>query len=454
MLELPGGRRLWSEEAEQAVIGAAMLGREAAGDVVGTGLLASHFFDAGHQLIWNHVAALCNSGRPVDVITLSERLQQSGEIERVGGAEYLVAVSNGSVSSANAVAYADIVKSRAFQRHYHGLLLKACEGFSDPTIEDPVAMADQLLASLEANHTGSELVPISGVAAQYVDILEERFNNPGIQGLSTGYSCIDHRLNGMKGGELIVIAARPGMGKTNYILNILRNSAVQHGAERALGFTLEMGNSQLVERLLAAQGKIQKGLLQTGKVFSHEDSMARLTPAMAVIKAMDVLLCDSPTITVQEVCAMSRREARRKKVGMVFVDYLGLVEYSGNESRHDLKIAEITRSLKKLAREIDCPVLLLSQLSRKVEERKDKRPIPSDLKDSGAIEADADVIQFLYRDEVYNENTQHKGQVEIITAKGRECELGTDYLTWRGEYALMESNSTRDAPPRETEYQY
>lgn len=445
MGDMPTTRRLWSVDAEQAVLGAMFLGsRGAADDAIDAGLVASHFFDQGHSTLWQHIQGLAESGRPVDVLTMSERLEQSGQLQQVGGNEYLVELTNNTPSSANMLAYVEIVKTKAFERHYHDLLRRAHEGFLDPTERDPVARADQLLSGLEASHSGGEFVPIAEAARAYVNLLDERHKNPGIQGLSSGYSCIDHRTKGFKSGELIVIAARPGMGKTNYVLNILRHVGMQKQAGCVLGFSLEMDNSSLIERLVAAQGKIQLGLLKSGEVFTHPDSAARLAPAMSVVMGLDAMLCDSPSKTVQEICAMSRREARRKKPSMIFVDYLGLVDYSGDESRHDLKIAEITRSLKKLGREVGCPVFLLAQLSRKVEERKDKRPMLSDLKDSGAIEADADIVQFVYRDDYYNDDSQWPGQVEVITAKGRGCEVGTDYLTWKGQYALMESNSTRD----------
>jgi replicative DNA helicase len=447
MGELPATRRLWSVEAEQAVLGAMFLSPVgAAGDAISAGLTASHFFDQSHRTLWEHVAALAERGSPLDVITLSEHLEAADQLEQVGGNAYLVELTNNTPSSANLMAYVEIVKAKAFQRHYHDLLRRACEGFLDPAERDPVARADQLLAGLEASHSGGEFVPIAEAAKAYVDVLDQRHKNPGLQGLSSGYSCIDYRTKGYNAGDLIVIAARPGMGKTNYVLNILRHVGMQKQLGCALGFSLEMDNSQLIERLLAAQGRIRLGLLKSGEVFTHEDSIARLAPAMSVVRDLDVLLCDSPSMTVQEICAMSRREARRKKPSMVFVDYLGLVDYSGDESRHDLKIAEITRSLKKLGREIGCPVFLLAQLSRRVEERKDKRPMLSDLKDSGAIEADADIVQFLYRDDYYNDDSKWPDQVEVITAKGRGCEVGTDYLTWRGQYALMESNSDKDVP--------
>lgn len=447
-------RQLWSEEAEQAVLGGLMLSNDALVDVQGVGLRADHFCDLTHREIWGHIEALGEQGRPTDMITLGTRLEECGKLADVGDYAYLAALTNSTPSSANVVAYAHIVVSKAQQRRYHQVLLKAADGFADPTIDDPIARADQLLASLEATHTGGELVPIKQVAKDYVAELQDRHDNPGIRGLLTGYSNIDWRLKGLQPGQLIIIAARPAMGKTNYVLNILRKASTNNRDKKALGFSLEMGNGELFERLLAAQGKLQMGMLQTGKIFEHEDSVARLYPSASAIGGLNVDLCDNPSLTVQDICSMVRRACRHEPLSMVFVDYLGLIDFTGSEKRHDLIIGEITRSLKKLAREVGIPVLLLAQLSRKVEERKDKRPILSDLRDSGSIEADADVVQFLYRDEYYDENSVYSGQVEVITAKARKGKTGTDYLDWRGEYALMEGRSNKDAENNFDGYNY
>lgn len=447
-------RQLWSPEAEQAVIGGVMMRNDALVDVQGTGIRADCFNDLSHREIWADIESLGELGKPQDMLTLGGRLDERGKLQDVGGYEYLADLANNTPSSANVVAYASMVVDKAHQRRYYELLVKAADGFTDPTIADPVGRADQLLALLEAGHSGGDLVPIKQVARDYVAELDDRHKNPGIRGLLTGYSNIDYRLKGLQSGQLVVIAARPSMGKTNYVLNILRNAAVNHRDKLCLGFSLEMGNSELFERMVAAQGKIQMGMLQTGKVFEHEDSVSRLYPSVSTLGGLNVSLCDSPSLTVQDICSMARRAKRKDSLGLVFVDYLGLVDCAGSEKRHDLVIGEITRSLKKLAREIECPVVLLAQLSRKVEERKDKRPLLSDLKDSGSIEADADVVQFLYRDEYYNESSMYAGQVDVITAKCRKGETGTDHLTWRGEYALMESNSIKDQGGNFDDYQY
>jgi replicative DNA helicase len=447
-------RQLWSQEAEQAVLGGVMLRNDALVDVQSAGLRVEHFNDLSHREIWGHIEALGEKGIPQDMLTLGGKLEDAGKLADVGGYEYLAELSNKTPSAANVVAYAAMVVSKAQQRRYYEVLCKAAEGFTDPMIEDPVARADQLLASLDAGHSGGELVPIKQVAKAYVGELEDRHENPGIRGMLMGYSDIDFRLKGMQDGDLIVVGARPGMGKTNYALNILRNAAANHRDRKALVFSLEMGSSKLIERLVAAQGRIQKGLLQTGKVFAHEDSCSRLVPAVEALMKLDIDLCDNPRMTVHDICAMARRARRRHRIGPVIVDYLGLVDHAGSEKRHDLIVGEITRSLKMLAREIETPVILLSQLSREVDKRPNKKPVPADLKDSGSIEADADVIQFLYRDEVYHEDSPYRGQVDVITAKCREGEIGTDYLDWRGEYALMESRSNKDREDNFDSYNY
>lgn len=433
-------RKLWSTECEQAVIGACLLDGSVAGDVLAAGLRAEHFYDPQHCAVWGVIAELEAEGKCADLITLSERLQL-GKVPV--DSSYLLALSDNTPASSNAKQYAQVVLDRARERDYSAVLSKALEGFRDPAEPDPIARAEQLLTELDEGRVGSALVPIEQVAREYVAVLEERHKNPGLVGLRTGYSNIDNRLGALKDGDLGVIAARPGMGKTNYVLNIARQVATQFSKKRVLGFSMEMGNSQLFERLVAAQGKVKKGLLQTGKVFEHTDSTNRMVAAVTAVGKTNMALCDAATMTVQELCSLVRAERRSQEIGLVFVDYLGLLDCAGDERRHDLMIGQITRSLKKLARDVGCPVLLLAQLSRRVEERKDRRPILSDLKDSGSIEADADFVQFLYRDAYYDEDSSST-DVEVITAKCREGEIGSDYLTWQGEYALMESKSTRD----------
>ena len=439
-------RPLWSEEAEQAVLGAVMLSPDAWALVVDTGLRAEAFFAVAHQCIWRAMAAQAERGMPLDVVTLSEALERADELARAGGIDYLLELARNTPSAANAAAYAEIVLSRALERRWIALLSQAVEGFYDPLVDDPIARAEHLVMQLEGRTGQSGLVPLHEAAAAFVRAREDQFNNPGLRGLQTGYHNIDHRLNGLQPGNLVVVGARPGMGKTNYLLNILRQVALQKHDYDILIFSLEMNSSELVQRLVGAQGEVKGDLLKSAKVFGHEASRERMFNAVSALSPLRVKLCDAATLTTSEIAAMVRAAHRRDGVGLVLVDYLGLVDADGRADTQALRIAEITRALKKLAKEVGCPLIVAAQLSRQVEQRTNKRPVLSDLRDSGAIEQDADVVQFLYRDDYYYDNSQYPGQVEVITAKLRDGEIGTDYLDWRGEYYRMDSRSTYDQP--------
>jgi replicative DNA helicase len=436
---------LYSEEAEQAVLGGVMLDAEAYALVLDEGLRAEHFFAQAHRDIWQAMQAQADVGQPLDVVTLSEQLERTGRLESMGGLEYLMELVRGTPSAANVAAYAGIILRRAHERHWVATLHSALDGFYDPTVADAVAKAESLLVTLEGRPTGAGFMPLREALKHFVDLKDDQFNNPGLRGLQTGYHNIDHRLNGLQPGNLMVVGARPGMGKTNYLLNIMRQVALQKHDYQILMFTLEMNNSELVQRLVGAQGEIKGDLLKSAKVFDHQPSLSRMTTAVHDLVDLRVQLCDAASLTVAEIAAMTRTVHRRAGVGLVLVDYLGLVDADGRIDTQALRIAEITRALKKLAKEIACPVIIAAQLSRKVEERRDKRPVLSDLRDSGAIEQDADVVQFLYRDEYYYpDSTNHPGQVEVITAKLRDGETGTDYLGWQGQYYKMNSQSTFD----------
>lgn len=447
--------QLRSEEAEQAVLGAALMEPEALALAVEAGLRAEHFFARAHQLLWAAMVARQGVGQPADPITVCEELTRAGHLDEMGGRGYVAALVDGAGSAANTGAYAQLVLARAQDRQWYGVLKKAITGFTDPYCRDPIAAAEKLLAGLEGRRSTAAFMGLADAVMRYSEDLDFRRANPGIRGLLTGYHNIDFRLNGLQPGDLVVVGARPGMGKTNYLLNIMRQVALQKQPFTIPIFSLEMGTHQLVARLLAAQGGIKGDLLKSAKVFDHADSLARLAPAAGVLKGLNVQVSEDPSLTVGEIASLTRTLHRRERVGLVLVDYLGLVDSDGPVENQALRIAEITRALKKLAKQVGCPVIIAAQLSRKVEERRDKRPMLADLRDSGAIEQDADIVQFLYRDDYYNPTTsQWPGQVEVITAKIRDGEPGTDYLKWEGQYARMTSQSTHDAESGGSEYRY
>jgi replicative DNA helicase len=441
---------LSSEAAEQAVIGAAMIDPDAFGVAEECGLGAEHFAQAGHRVLWEAMAAMRAEGMPLDAITLLERLTGDA-LERAGGKGYVLELISETPSAANTEAYARIVLERAQARRWFVTLSSARDGFLDPACPDPVARAEALLAGLETRPGLARFEVLASVMRGEIEKLDHKWNHPGIEGLQTGYHNIDHRLGGLQSGELVVVGARPGMGKTAYALNVVRQVALQRLPGAVLIYSLEMTAGSLAQRLLAAQGRIKKDLLRSAKVFDHADSSTRLVAAMEALKDLDVRICDQPGLTVREVRSMALAERRRRGVRLVVVDYLGLIEHEGRERSTADQIGDVTRTLKRLARELGCPVMVLAQLNRSVDERPNKRPVLRDLRDSGAIEQDADVVQFLYRDEYYTkEASQYPGQVEVITAKSREAEIGSDFLTWQGQYQLMESNSIYDngAPPQ------
>ena len=439
---------LTSEMAEQAVVGAALIDPDAFGAAEEAGLTVEHFTAATHRALWQAMATMQGRGVPVDAITLLEQLGATGELERAGGQGYVMELIRDTPSAANTGAYAAIVLDRAQRRAWFQSLSAARGAFLDPACADPVAKAEALLASLDTRAGLAKFASLRDVLKAEVDRLGDKFENPGTDGLLTGYHNIDHRLGGMQDGELIVVGARPGMGKTAYALNVVRQVALQKKPGAVLVYSLEMTSGSLAQRLMAAQGRIKKDLLRSAQVFDHADSSARLGVAVSTLMELDVLICDQPGLTVREVRSMALAERRRRGVRLAVIDYLGLVEHEGKERSTADQIGEITRTLKRMAREMGCPVVLLAQLNRSVDERSNKRPVLRDLRDSGAIEQDADVVQFLYRDDYYNpENSQWPGQVEVITAKCREGEIGSDYLKWQGQYQLMESQSTHDQAP-------
>ena len=422
------------------------------------GLTRDCFSQIGHRKLWAAIEQQADEGRPFDPITLADMLTVRGDLSAVGGESYLVELATGTATASNAKHYAEIVVRYAQNRQWLAVLDEARDQFHSERVQDPIAEAERILARLHSRSGVEALVPIADVLKTYaIDVLDARFNRKGVLGLETGFKHLDYHLNGLQAGRLYVIAGRPGMGKTALALNLLRMAGIglsQSGEPHSLlVFSLEMERVELIDRFVAAQGRIKQGLLQSGKVFTVEDSKVRLSPAMSALLKSSIQICDASSMTAAEICSMARQAHRRDPVKMVVVDYLGLVDVDGSNDRHDLKLAAITGSMKRLARELGCPVLLLSQLSREVEKRRDKRPMLSDLKDSGAIEADADVVMFCYRDEYYHEDTDYKNQMDVIIAKNRGGKLVTDYLVWRGDYQLLEDQPNERHPPAE-EYSY
>jgi replicative DNA helicase len=436
-------RQLFSREAEQAVLGALLLDGRAVDAVSDVGLQPVHFADAGHRVVFQAVLDMAERGVPVDVITVVETLESRMQLDAARGPEYLVWVVDNVPSVDNVAGYARVVVDLAYER----LFFQAAQSIQSALLDDGfsdhdarMAQIQQVLAATERADRDSGVMPLSGALRAVVDAVELRAQMQGISGVLTGFQHVDYRLNGMGGGELVVVAGRPGMGKTAYFLNVLRHLAMVQG-RNALVFSLEMPTAQLAQRMVAAQGKVKLGLLKSGKVLELEEQTARFGAAVTALHQQAggrLFFNDQAGLNISQLVAIARRQHRQAPLSLVVVDHIGLVESTLKTDVETLRIGQITRALKKLAKDLGCTVMALSQVNRECEKRGNKRPMISDLRMSGSIEQDADVIQLLYRDEYYNENTQTPGQIEVNSAKVRDGEPGVDYLSWMGSYNRME----------------
>lgn len=426
-------RKLYSQEAEQGVVGGLMIDPNSFDKIDGL-LSESMFSDNGLRIVFNTVLVLHEIGKPVDLITVSEYLE-SHNVEMfnmVGGIPWLADLIQNTPSSANIVAYAETVSRFAKERGLYNATTEAqqilmADGLStDERFQEAEAV---LTAAWEDESKTDNTIGMTEAVRDYLRTLEHRFEHPGIYGLKTGFKVVDERLNGVNGGALFVVAARPSMGKTTYAMNIAANVAIK--GSKVYVSSLEMPRNELVQRLMAYVGKIPLSLLKDAQVLAHEDHMHKLTPAVKQLAEASIRIDDQPSLDVNELRTRCRREKRSNGLDLIIVDYLQLLTDRTCSGRFD-EVSSVSRKLKALAKELDCPVIALSQLSRKCEERTDKRPMMSDLRESGQIEQDADIIQFLYRDDVYDESSPRKGIAEIITAKFRDGEKGTDCMAFVG----------------------
>lgn len=437
-------RQLWSREAEQSVLGAVMLDESVFDDLAAVGLVADMFYDPKHRLIFAVTGVLAGEHSPLDVVTIAERLEQRGELARVGGAGYLSSLSDVVPSVDNAVAYAGLVREYSIERSYLEAAINmraVLEDESFPDHSSRVAALQQILLNTERDERAQTMQPLGAALKAMVEDVSAAFEGGGLTGLATGWKHIDYRLGGFQPADFVVVGARPGMGKTAYLLNIVRHVAVEQNLN-ALVFSLEMPNKQLAGRMTAAVGSVNLGLIKSGKVLGIDESCSRFGAAVTALTRVSdrIWLDDEGSLPISELVARAKRLHRKSPLGLVAVDHIGLVESTLKTENEPQRIAQVSRALKKLAKELDCPVIALCQVNRECEKRGNKRPNMSDLRMSGAIEQDADIIQFLYRDDYYNEdNSQTPGQVEVISAKVRNGERGTDYLAWRGAYQRMDS---------------
>jgi len=430
-----------SIEGEQSLLGGLMLDHQS-WDKVADVVSVDDFYRNDHRLIFAAIASLAEAANPCDVVTVSEFLDNRDELEQAGGLEYLATLANETPGAANARAYAKILRERSMLR----ALISAGNEISGSafstegrTATDLVDEAERLVFEIaESGSRGrSGFKPLKQILPEAVDRIDILHQSDGdITGIPSGYSEFDKLTAGLQPGELIVIAGRPSMGKTTLAVNIAENAAIGSKVPTAI-FSMEMPSQQLAFRMISSLGRVDQTHLRTGR-FPDED-WSRINTAVQLMSEAPIFIDDTPSLSPTEIRARARRLQREHGLGLIVVDYLQLMAVPGSKENRATEISEISRSLKGLAKELSLPVIALSQLNRSVEQRTDKRPVMSDLRESGAIEQDADLILFIYREEVYNRDTPRKGIADVAIAKQRNGPIGDFPLTFVGRYTKFEN---------------
>jgi len=430
-----------SIEAEQSVLGGLMLVGEA-WDQVADRLVEEDFYRREHRLIFRAIGQLAGAGQPCDAVTLGEWFERHGETANIGGVAYLAELANNTPSAANIAAYADIVRDKSVLRKLieAGTQI-AGDGFNPEGRGTPEILetAEQRVFRIaEAGARGrKQVVPVRQSVKEAVELLAQRYANRGqLNGLTTGFKDLDDLTSGMQRQDLVIVAGRPSMGKTAFALNIAEAVAMR-AKQPVLVFSMEMSASQLAFRLISSMGRISQKDLRSGEL--AEEEWPRVSQAASLLSESKIFIDDTPALSPGELRSRARRMMREHGLGLVVIDYLQLMQVPGNKENRATEISEISRNLKAMAKELDVPVIALSQLNRALEQRNDKRPVMSDLRESGAIEQDADLILFIYRDEVYNKESNHKGIAEIIIGKQRNGPIDTIKLTFLGQYTKFEN---------------
>jgi replicative DNA helicase len=427
-----------SKEAEQTLLGGLLQDQNAIPAVLEI-LQGDEFFIPSHRKIFRAIAELFSENQPVDLITVVERLRAKGELETVGGATYLAQLTERVVSAEHAVAYARLISDKAVLRRLieiSGKIAGWC--YENPEkVDEVLDKAESSIFSLSEARIQNSYFSIETIVKENLILIESLKNRQDtVTGVPSGFTDLDRLTAGFQKGDLIIIAGRPGMGKTAFALNIARNVAIEENLPVAF-FSLEMSKEQIGMRLMCMEARVDSQKLRTG--FISQEECARIMATGQVFMHTPLFVDDQPAITPLELRAKARRIMAERGLGLVIIDYLQLMRIPDRVERREQEISEISRSLKALAKELNIPVIALSQLNRKVEERHDKRPQLSDLRESGAIEQDADVIIFLYRDEVYNKDTSEKGIVEVLVRKQRNGPTGDLKLSFMGSYTRFEN---------------
>ena len=435
-----------SVEAEQSVLGGLLLEASAL-DKIADLMTADDFYRHEHRLVYRQIVRLSELAKPVDVITVAEALEIAGELDKVGGLPYLGSLAQNVPSAANIRRYGEIVRERSIMRKLAEVGTDISSSAYNPTGRDAAQLLDEAESKVfeiaEAGSRGKQgFIPMPPLLTQVVERIETlygRDNSSDVTGIATGFTDLDRMTSGLQPGDLVIVAGRPSMGKTAFSINIAENVALDSKLPVAI-FSMEMGATQLAMRMLGSVGKLNQHDLRTGRL--QDDDWGHLTHALGKLNDAPIHIDESAALTALEVRARSRRLHRQNGgLGLIVVDYIQLMSSNVGKASENraTEISEISRSLKSLAKELHVPVVALSQLNRSLEQRPNKRPVMSDLRESGAIEQDADLILFIYRDEVYNSDSADKGKAEIIIGKQRNGPIGKVELAFRGEYTRFDN---------------
>lgn len=420
-------------EAEQSVIGAMIMDREAV-IVASETLIREDFYHQQYGIIFEAIVEIFNEEQPIDVITLQNRLREKDVPAELSSLEFVGELVTSVPTSANIKYYANIVKEKAMLRK----LIKVNEEIANQcylgrdSLEDIMADTEKQIFNLLQNRAGGDFIPIKQVVINALEKIELASKTKGnVTGIATGFADLDYRMSGMQPSDLILVAARPSMGKTAFVLNIAQYVAFHSHLCTAI-FSLEMSKEQLVNRLFALESRVDAQLLRSGNL--ADSDWEKLIEGAGTIGRSNLIIDDTPGISISELRSKCRKYKLEHDLKLIIIDYLQLMSGSGRSDSRQQEISDISRSLKGLARELNVPVIALSQLSRQVEQRPDHRPMLSDLRESGAIEQDADVVMFIYRDDYYNKDTENKNIAEIIIAKQRNGPIGTVNLVWLPQF--------------------
>jgi len=430
-----------SVEAEQAVIGGLLLDNRA-WEQIADKLVEEDFYRNDHRLLFSAIRQLESRNEPFDAVTLSQCLDNNGHLDQAGGLLYLGRLAKDTPSASNIVAYANIVREKSVLRQLIAVGTDISGSGFQPEGRDSKELLDSAekkvfqIAEQGARGQGG-FQDMKSLLSKTVDKIDHLFNSDGgITGVSTGFDKFDEMTTGLQEADLVIVAGRPSMGKTTFAMNIAENAAIGDKVPVAV-FSMEMPGDSLAMRMISSLGRVDQHHIRTGNL--TDEDWARITSAIHILSEANIYIDDTPAMSPNEVRARARRLKRQHGLGLIVIDYLQLMQVHGGSENRATEISEISRSLKAMAKELKVPVIALSQLNRSLEQRPDKRPVMSDLRESGAIEQDADLIVFIYRDEVYNEDSPQKGVAEIIIAKQRNGPIGKSLLTFLGKYTKFEN---------------